>query len=142
MEIAIIIWLVLAALAAILASSRGRNGAGWFLLTLIISPIISIILLAILKDLKTAGNENTEEAAGKKRKMRTCPHCAEEILARASRCKHCGADVEPTEVIDPNETQQQKAERFGIWRDSGQYIYGKFRYSSIEEAISVAEKEN
>jgi uncharacterized membrane protein YdbT with pleckstrin-like domain len=29
------------------------------------------------------------------RNMRDCPHCAEQILARANVCKHCGRDVVP-----------------------------------------------
>lgn len=35
------------------------------------------------------------EASAGGRKMRTCPECAEEILADARKCKHCGSEVSP-----------------------------------------------
>jgi hypothetical protein len=47
-----IIWLVLAFLVGIAASSRGRSGAGWFLLAVIISPLIAILFVLALPNLK------------------------------------------------------------------------------------------
>jgi hypothetical protein len=49
----LIIWLVLAVVVGVAANSRGRNGFGWFVLGIVISPLIAGLLLAILPDLRT-----------------------------------------------------------------------------------------
>ena len=45
---AIIIWLVLA--IGIAAARRGRSGLGWLFASLLLSPLIAAILLALLPD--------------------------------------------------------------------------------------------
>lgn len=47
--------------ASALASTRGRNPWWWVILSVTISPIITIILLFILKDLSNAQVENTQK---------------------------------------------------------------------------------
>jgi hypothetical protein len=47
---AIIIWLVLAIVIAVAAARRGRSGLGWLFLSLILSPLVAAILLALLPD--------------------------------------------------------------------------------------------
>jgi uncharacterized membrane protein YhdT len=47
-----VIWSVFAFLVGIAASSRGRSGAGWFLLAVIISPLIAILFVLALPNLK------------------------------------------------------------------------------------------
>ena len=44
----ILFWFVVSLLVSVFASSRNRSGFGWFLLSLIISPLITFIFLAIL----------------------------------------------------------------------------------------------
>jgi len=41
-------WIICSVLVAVFASSRNRSGFGWFLLSLFISPLITLIFLAIL----------------------------------------------------------------------------------------------
>jgi hypothetical protein len=55
----ILFWFVVSLLVAVFASSRNRSGFGWFLLSLIISPLITFIFLAILP--KRAGYLETSE---------------------------------------------------------------------------------
>jgi hypothetical protein len=50
MLIAIIIWLALAIVIGFAADRRGRFGLGWLFLSLILSPLIAAILLALLPD--------------------------------------------------------------------------------------------
>ena len=50
----IVFWFIVSILVAAYASSRNRSGFGWFLLSLIISPLFTFIFLAILP--KRAGN--------------------------------------------------------------------------------------
>jgi hypothetical protein len=47
---AIIIWLVLAIVIGVAAARRGRSGLGWLFLSLILSPLVAAILLALLPD--------------------------------------------------------------------------------------------
>lgn len=44
----IIGWLVLALCVGVVASSRGRSAVGWFLLSVCLSPIIGLILVAVM----------------------------------------------------------------------------------------------
>jgi hypothetical protein len=47
---AIIIWLGLAIVIGIAAARRGRSGLGWLFASLLLSPLIAAILLALLPD--------------------------------------------------------------------------------------------
>jgi hypothetical protein len=47
---AIIIWLVLAIVIGIAAARRGRSGLGWLVASVLLSPLIAAILLALLPD--------------------------------------------------------------------------------------------
>ena len=47
---AIVIWLVLAIVIGVAAARRGRSGLGWLVASLILSPLIAAILLALLPD--------------------------------------------------------------------------------------------
>lgn len=93
-----IFWLLFSVVVGIIASSRGRSGFGWFLLSIIISPLLSLILVALLPSLKTAApvaGPNPQPAAPSVDQLRKCPECAELILREARRCKHCGSAVTP-----------------------------------------------
>jgi hypothetical protein len=46
-----IIWFVLAFVIGVAADRRSRSGFGWFLLAILLSPLIAGILLAVLPDL-------------------------------------------------------------------------------------------
>jgi len=48
MFIAIILWVVFAFVVAAGARNRGRSGFGWFILSIIISPILSGLALVFL----------------------------------------------------------------------------------------------
>jgi hypothetical protein len=41
-------WFILSIVVGVFAGSKNRSGFGWFVLSLFISPIITLILLAIL----------------------------------------------------------------------------------------------
>jgi hypothetical protein len=46
MEI-IVIWVVVAIVAAIVANNKGRSGAAWFFLCLLLSPLAILVLSAL-----------------------------------------------------------------------------------------------
>jgi hypothetical protein len=43
-----LVWIVLSIVAGVMASNRGRSGFGWFLISCLLSPLIGLLLLAIL----------------------------------------------------------------------------------------------
>ncbi len=47
----ILFWFGFSVVVGIAASNRGRSGFGWFLLSLLISPLLSLILVLVMKDL-------------------------------------------------------------------------------------------
>ena len=49
----IIFWLLFSAGVGYFAKTKGRNPVGWGALALLISPIIAVIILAVVKDLNT-----------------------------------------------------------------------------------------
>lgn len=86
MEI-VIGWFIFSFIAGIIAGSRGRSGIGYFLLSIILSPLIGIVLALALP----AINPN---APNPKTHVR-CPDCRELVLNDARKCKHCGCALVP-----------------------------------------------
>lgn len=71
----LLFWLLLAAGIGYWASQRGRSGVGWFLLSLLLSPLIGAIGLAIVGD------------AG-----RPCPVCGNRVPVGVTQCESCAYD--------------------------------------------------
>jgi len=70
------LWLLFAILIGVAAKARGRFGIGWFLLAILLSPLIAGVILALLPDLRTqalleeirgAGSVNEREVLSDKR---------------------------------------------------------------------------
>lgn len=55
----VLLWLSFAVVAAVAASSRGRNGFGWFVLSVLLSPLVGLILVLVMPNLK-AETQHTE----------------------------------------------------------------------------------
>lgn len=88
MEI-LFIWLLFAIAVAILASRKGRSGFGWFLFSVIFSPLIGFLFVLVLGDASPDAikpNPNTHVK---------CPDCREFVLKEARVCKHCGCKLVP-----------------------------------------------
>ena len=88
MEIAII-WLVFSIAVWAFASRRGRSGFLWFILSLFISPLMALLLLLFLRDIK-----DDEDKPHPNTHVR-CPDCREFVLKEARVCKHCGCKLIP-----------------------------------------------
>jgi hypothetical protein len=93
MEI-ILFWLAFSIIAGIIAGNKGRSRFGFFLLSVILSPIIGVIGALIAKPDK-AKIERIELSSGG---MKRCPFCAELVKKKAIVCRHCGKDL-PTEEL-------------------------------------------
>lgn len=70
----------------IIASSKDRDGCGWFLLGCLFGPFALVV--AALPSLKTDLNATSSATHGK------CPQCAELVLKEAKVCKHCGSQID------------------------------------------------
>jgi hypothetical protein len=84
-----VFWLGFSVIVAILASRRGRNGFGWFLLSALISPLLAGLLVLVLANLKDEENKPSFSSHVK------CPDCRELVLKEARVCKHCGCKLIP-----------------------------------------------
>jgi hypothetical protein len=84
----ILIWVGLSIAVGFLAQSKGRSGAGWFVLAILISPLLAGLLALLLPP-------NRLEAAAREGRV-PCRYCAELIRREAIVCPHCRKDV-PTQ---------------------------------------------
>lgn len=78
-------WLLFAVLVGFFANNKGRSGFGFFLLSLLLSPLIGFIIALLVKpELKVVEQKAIEQGDSKK-----CPECAEIVKAEAKICRHC-----------------------------------------------------
>lgn len=71
-------WIVLAPLVGLFASSRGRSGLGYFLLALLLSPLLAFIVLLVTKDL----NQVAQEEAARRAEAEKREHLRHEVHER------------------------------------------------------------
>lgn len=104
------IMMIGAILNGLLASARGRSVAGWALFGAFF-PLISLLILVLLKNLKAEAENAAVAAAANADYMRrveerrsvlemqqsekTCPRCAETVKKAALVCRFCGHEFAP-----------------------------------------------
>ena len=64
-----IVWIALCLVAGHIAAKKGRSGAGFFLLALLLSPLIGIIAAVIASPDKVTGD------------TKKCPYCGKDLSA-------------------------------------------------------------
>jgi len=87
------IWLIFAVIVGIGASGRGRSGFGWFLLAVVISPLLAVVLLFLLPPRKGVDAKSGLELQDTEDRVR-CPECAELIQREAKVCRYCRHKLE------------------------------------------------
>jgi hypothetical protein len=75
----ILFWLILAGVVGWLATTRGKGFWTYFLLSVLLSPLIGLIILLV------TGGDGQQRAA--------CWQCKEKVVVGASKCPHCGAGL-------------------------------------------------
>lgn len=93
---ALLVWIVLSLLVAIVATKKGRSFIAFLLLALITSPLISAIILLVLGD----DNATVTQRDVKKGISKKCPQCAETVKVEAKICRYC--NYEFPEVLTEN----------------------------------------
>lgn len=85
MEVGFVLWIGIAIVTAMAASSRGRSAFGWFILGALFS-LLALIAVLVLPNRKTTPHPNTHVR---------CPDCQELVLKEARVCKHCHCRLVP-----------------------------------------------
>lgn len=71
------------------ASNKGRSGVGYFLLSILISPLLAVLILFL-----TGDNEpEVEKQKLKNGAYKKCSFCAELVKKEAVVCKHCNREL-------------------------------------------------
>lgn len=78
-------WFVLCGLLAWWANSWGRSSGGFFLLSLLLSPLVAAIVLLV----KGRNRQLLEQVAVSSGQLARCPFCRETIRPGATVCPHC-----------------------------------------------------
>lgn len=97
-----ILWVGLAIVVGVAANKRRRSGIGWFLLALLISPLIAGLLVLALGSKTTPAAYAQPTAAmpvnppPSVHDTKECPRCAETIKRAAKVCRFCGHEIEAT----------------------------------------------
>ena len=83
----IVAWFVGCVIVGAIAVARNRSGFAWFVLALLLSPVLMCLLLIVLRRGDDGLRAYTAES------HRNCPACAEVVRVDACKCKHCGSAI-------------------------------------------------
>ena len=113
-----VFWVGLSAIAAVIASKKGRSAVGFFLLAFFLSPIIGI-LAALIASPNVNKVEASQIASGDSKK---CPFCAEIIKSEAVVCRYCGKDVTKRDRSEDLRKQRIDEARRQYWKDKQAHL--------------------
>jgi hypothetical protein len=88
----VIVWFVLSILAGVGARNKGRSFAGFFFLSLLLSPLVGLIAMAVAKPAEKKAEEAPEQPVATVETPREipCPNCGKPKVS-GSMCQSCGS---------------------------------------------------
>jgi phosphate/sulfate permease len=96
-------WIAPALIIAAYANSKGRSAVDFFVLSLLLSPLIGFLIAAI----SSPEREEVPERSG----LKECPDCAECVQGEAYICRFCGhkfsTDI-PAVVSQEDQSQKEQ----------------------------------
>jgi hypothetical protein len=120
MEI-LIFWILASVAVGIWGSNKGRSGFGWFLFSLLLSPLLGALFVAASKNLLIE-----REAERRLSETKRCPRCAERVKKEAAVCRFCGYEFQkvlPHRDIKREESAIIRGLRFRTCETSSGWFY-------------------
>lgn len=100
------LWLAFAFGVGMLAKQRGRGVFTWFLISVLISPLLGFVVLMMKQDLALAVALDSVTHDMELTHVK-CVHCQEYVAPEASVCPYCRGTITP----QPEYVQQRVAEK-------------------------------
>ena len=112
--VVVAVWILLSVLTGRLADKKGLPSGKYFLLSLLLSPVVGLLAVAAAVPNRVKAEE-LRISAGDERK---CPSCAELVKREAKICRFCQRELPPPEPIEGAPRFKTKAE-YDAWKGTG-----------------------